>query len=81
MFGLFDVSTSGLVAQRVRLETISANLANQNTLLDAQGNYAPWKRRQVEFAVGASRWRCSFIRQKSRSRIHPRAFDHLITSI
>lgn len=36
----------------MRLETISANLANQNTLLDAQGNYAPWKRRQVEFAVG-----------------------------
>lgn len=52
MFGLFDVSTSGLVAQRVRLETIAANLANQETLLDAQGNFAPWRRRSVEFAAG-----------------------------
>jgi len=52
MFGLFDISTSGLVAQRVRLETIAANLANQETLLDAHGRYAPWRRRSVEFAVG-----------------------------
>ncbi|MBX3355955.1 MAG: flagellar basal body rod protein FlgC [Phycisphaeraceae bacterium] len=52
MYGLFDISTSGLVAQRVRLETIAANLANQETLLDANGNFAPWRRRSVEFAVG-----------------------------
>lgn len=52
MYGLFDISTSGLVAQRVRLETIASNLANQETLLDAQGRYAPWRRRGVEFAAG-----------------------------
>lgn len=54
MYGLFDISTSGLVAQRVRLETIASNLANQETLLDAQGRFAPWRRRSVEFAVGDS---------------------------
>jgi len=52
MLGLFDISTSGLVAQRVRLETIASNIANQETLLDAQGRFAPWRRRSVEFAVG-----------------------------
>lgn len=52
MFGLFDISASGLVAQRVRLETIASNLANQETLLDAQGRFSPWRRRSVEFAVG-----------------------------
>jgi len=52
MFGLFDISTSGLVAQRVRLETIASNLANQETLLDSSGAYAPWRRRSVEFAAG-----------------------------
>jgi len=52
MYGLFDISTSGLVAQRVRLETIASNLANQETLLDAQGRFSPWRRRSVEFAVG-----------------------------
>jgi len=54
MFGLFDISTSGLVAQRVRLETISANIANQETLLDSQGRFDPWKRRSVVLAAGDS---------------------------
>lgn len=52
MFGLFDISTSGLVAQRVRLETIASNIANQETLLDAQGRFDPWRRRSVVLATG-----------------------------
>lgn len=52
MFGLLDISTSALVAQRTRLNVISANLANQNTLYDADGNYAPFHRRIPVFAVG-----------------------------
>jgi len=45
MFGALDISASGLVAQRTRLEVVAANLANQFSLTDAQGNYAPYRRR------------------------------------
>ena len=31
MYGSLDISTSGMIAQRTRLEVISANIANQNT--------------------------------------------------
>ncbi|HYD00944.1 MAG TPA: flagellar basal body rod protein FlgC [Phycisphaerales bacterium] len=52
MYGLLDVSTSGMVAQRVRLEAASANLANQDSLLDSKGNVAPYRRREVMLAAG-----------------------------
>lgn len=52
MFGTLDISASGLVAQRTRLNVISANLANQNTVFDADGNYAPYRRKFAVFAAG-----------------------------
>ncbi len=53
MYGSLDISTSGMVAQRIRLESIQANIANANTILDAQGNVSPFQRRMVMFAPGA----------------------------
>jgi len=50
MFGALDISTSALVAQRTRLDVISQNLANRFTTMDAQGNYAPYRRRVPVFA-------------------------------
>jgi flagellar basal-body rod protein FlgC len=45
-----------MVAQRIRLETISANIANANTMLRADGGYEPYRRRFAVFeAVDASR--------------------------
>jgi flagellar basal-body rod protein FlgC len=52
MFGSLDVSTSGLVAQRTRLEVVSANLANKDAIYDAKGNYAPFRRRMALIAPG-----------------------------
>lgn len=52
MWGTLDIPTSGMVAQRVRLESIAANIANRNAILDAQGNYNPYRMRAVEFAPG-----------------------------
>jgi flagellar basal-body rod protein FlgC len=52
MFGALDISTSALAAQRTRLDTISGNLANQHTAFDADGNYAPYRRRIPVFAAG-----------------------------
>ncbi len=42
MFGAFDVSTSALTAQRMRLDTISSNIANINTTSGPNGQ--PYRR-------------------------------------
>ena len=52
MYGALDISTSGLVAQRVRFDTISANVANANTLLNADGEYEPFRRRIPILSAG-----------------------------
>jgi flagellar basal-body rod protein FlgC len=52
MYGTLDISTSALVANRIRLETISGNLANQQTILNADGEYEPYRRRDVYLAAG-----------------------------
>ncbi len=52
MYGALDISTSALVANRIRLDVISANVANQGTILNAQGEYEPYRRRAVVFAPG-----------------------------
>jgi flagellar basal-body rod protein FlgC len=52
MFDTLDISGSGLLAQRVRLDTIAGNLANLNTTRDASGQLNPYRRRFVVFAPG-----------------------------
>jgi flagellar basal-body rod protein FlgC len=52
MFGSLDTSTSALVAQRTRMNVIAANLANANSIYDADGNHAPFRRRIAVFASG-----------------------------
>jgi flagellar basal-body rod protein FlgC len=52
MFGSLDVSTSGLIANRIRLEAISANIANADSLENAAGEYEPFQRRIVTLASG-----------------------------
>lgn len=52
MYGALDISTSGMVAERTRFASIAANIANRNTLVDAQGRYDPYRRRHVMFAPG-----------------------------
>jgi len=44
MFGSFDISTSALTAQRMRLDTISSNIANIHSTRDADGNVNPYHR-------------------------------------
>lgn len=52
MFGSLDISTSALVAQRTRMNVIAANMANMNSIEDADGNYSPFRRRIAVFASG-----------------------------
>ncbi len=52
MYSILDVSTSALVAQRTRLNVIAANIANKDSLVNADGEYDPYRRRFVVFAPG-----------------------------
>ena len=52
MYGSLDISTSGLIAHRTRLDLISANLANKDTILNADGEYEPFRRRYLLMGAG-----------------------------
>jgi flagellar basal-body rod protein FlgC len=54
MFSAFDVSTSGLVAQRTRMNVISSNLANISTTHNEQGLPEPYQPRFVVFQTDES---------------------------
>jgi flagellar basal-body rod protein FlgC len=50
MIPALDISTSALVAQRIRLDTVSSNLANLTSLeRDERGNMQPYQSRYVIF--------------------------------
>lgn len=53
MFGSLDISTSALIAHRTRLDTISANIANARSIVNAQtGEYEPFQRRIAALSPG-----------------------------
>jgi len=52
MFDILDTGASGLMAQRIRLDTIAGNIANINTTRDAAGKMNPYRRRFVVLAPG-----------------------------
>ncbi len=49
MLTSFDISTSALVAQRARLNTISSNIANMSTTRNERGEPEPFIPRYVTF--------------------------------
>lgn len=49
MMRAIDISTSALVAQRVRLNTVSGNIANMSSLTDETGKAKPYQARQTVF--------------------------------
>ena len=52
MFDALDISSSGLQAQRTRLDTIAANIANLNTTRNSAGQPIPYRRKFAVFAPG-----------------------------
>lgn len=52
MFDSLDIGASALQAQRTRLDTIAANLANVNTTRQPDGRKVPFQRRMAIFAPG-----------------------------
>ena len=55
MFGSLDVSTSALVAQRIRLDTIAGNIAGAQTTRRDDGRPGPYLRRIAVFESGDGR--------------------------
>ncbi len=55
MFGALDISTSGLVAQRTRLDTVAANVANANTITQDGVTNSPFRRRIAILTTGDGR--------------------------
>ena len=54
MFSALDISTSALVAQRVRLNAISSNLANVSTTRNEAGELEPYQARFTVFRTDAN---------------------------
>ena len=54
MFPALDISTSGLVAQRLRMNAVSANLANISTTHNEKGEPEPYQGRFVIFQTDPS---------------------------
>jgi flagellar basal-body rod protein FlgC len=52
MFGALDISTSGLIAQRVHLDIIAGNIANVQTTRRGDGQPGPYLRRVALLAAG-----------------------------
>lgn len=52
MFDVLDMGASGLMAQRVRMDTIAQNIANVNTTHNAKGEKVPYRRRFVVLGEG-----------------------------
>ncbi len=52
MYGTLDISTSALIAQRTRLTVIADNIANARTILNAEGEYEPFRCRIVRMGAG-----------------------------
>jgi flagellar basal-body rod protein FlgC len=50
-FDSFDISASGLYAQRLRMDTISSNIANVNTTRNSAGEIEPYVRKKVVFSA------------------------------
>ena len=52
MYGALDISTSGMIASRIRMEVASANIANADSLTNARGEYDPYRRRFALLSAG-----------------------------
>lgn len=54
MIKALDISTSALVAQRIRLNAVSGNIANMSSLTNEKGEAKPYQAREVVFQTDSS---------------------------
>lgn len=66
IFSSFNINSSGMTAQRLRMDTISENLANANTTRTEDGT--PYRRKVVVFAEREQRTQFSRVLKESQAR-------------
>jgi flagellar basal-body rod protein FlgC len=84
MANAFDISVSGLIAQRVRMNAIANNIANMSSLRDENGDLRPYQARHVIFQVdpqlqtplGASGVKVASVETEEVEPIHRWQPDH-----
>ncbi len=52
MYGSLDISVSGMIAQRTRMNVIASNVANSSATRNADGESIPYRRRIASFMPG-----------------------------
>jgi len=67
MFPALDISASALVAQRIRMNAISSNLANISTTQNEKGEAKPYQPREVVFQSDDDTGACGASGVKVRS--------------
>lgn len=72
LFTAFDISASGMTAERYRMDIISENLANMNTTRTEDGT--PYRRQVVTFAERGTKTPFSHVLEETRGRYS--FFDH-----
>ena len=48
-FSVFDIAATGMEAQRIKMDTVSSNIANVNTTRNAKGERAVYHKQEVTF--------------------------------
>ena len=77
-FEVFDIAASGMNAQRIKMDTISANIANVNTTRNANGEKQVYKRQQVTFKEVALKKDIGFPKGNVSVEFEPLDEPHLI---
>ena len=67
LFQAFDISASGMTAERFRMDTIAQNIANINTTRTEDGT--PYRRKIVTFAEKTETPFHSIMRRQERERL------------
>ena len=48
-FNMFDIAASGMHSQRIKMDTVSSNIANANTTRNAAGEKEVYQKKEVSF--------------------------------
>lgn len=70
-FEIFDIAASGMHAQRIKMDTVSSNIANVNTTRNAKGEREVYKKKQVNFKEAALKNGYSFPEGNAKVEFDP----------
>lgn len=83
-FNIFDIAGSGMMAQRVKMDTIASNIANVNTTRRADGSKGVYIRKDVSFRTvyedTVNRGYSNFASNSADAEFNPRTGDLLINA-